>query len=442
MRETMKKGEITAFLSLVFLLMISFTGAMIESASIQVLKNYKRADMSLAIESLFAEYQSELLEEYDVFAMDGRAAGNMMNRLFYYGAAGIKNEVERSELLTDFSGRAFYEQAVRYMENKLGLDVVKKEEERLKLWKEQDRDSKEYQEEETSISGGLEDMLEESGENLPEEDNPLRAVTNLKSSGLLQVVVPNPEQLSNKAIQRENLASFRELNKGTGKMENSEVMNGKVLFQAYLQEHFKNMMDAEEGKVLSYEVEYLLGGHMSDRENLEYVVKKILSLRFVVNYGYLLTDEVKKGEAEVLALTLCSLLTVPGVTEVVKHAVLLAWAYGESIMDIRSLLEGKKVPFVKSTENWQLQLSKILTLGDDEAWQNGTDSENGMTYQDYLKGLLMLEQKECLSMRALDLIESNLQIKADECITYLEMKSDCVLRRGIHYEFLTSFGYQ
>ncbi|MFR1158521.1 MAG: hypothetical protein ACLSD7_05690 [Coprococcus phoceensis] len=66
----MQKGEITAFLSLVFLLILSFLGAMVESASIQVLKNYKRADTILAVESVFAEYQKQLLEQYDLFALD------------------------------------------------------------------------------------------------------------------------------------------------------------------------------------------------------------------------------------------------------------------------------------------------------------------------------------------------------------------------------------
>ena len=41
-----------------------------ESASIQMAKNYRRADMNRAIESVFAEYQKELLEEYEIFALD------------------------------------------------------------------------------------------------------------------------------------------------------------------------------------------------------------------------------------------------------------------------------------------------------------------------------------------------------------------------------------
>ena len=99
----MQKGEITAFLSLVFLLILSFLGAMVESASIQVLKNYKRADTILAVESVFAEYQKQLLEEYDLFALDagygeGRLdEGKILKRLEYYGAQENANQVEKSE---------------------------------------------------------------------------------------------------------------------------------------------------------------------------------------------------------------------------------------------------------------------------------------------------------------------------------------------------------
>lgn len=449
----MKKGEITAFLSLVFLLLISFTGAMIESASIQVLKNQKRADMSLAMESVFAEYQKEALEKYDLFLLDGGYGTEhfdyekIKERLAFYGANGMEQETAASELLTDNSGKAFYEQAIRYMENKLGVDYFKNQAEEEIQWNEQENDGKEYQKEETDMHGELDTMLEENGESLPEENNPIQFIAHLKESGVLQLVVPNPEQLSNQKLEKEKLASFRELQKGVGQFSLGE--NGKTFFShpqlffgAYLMEHFSNMTTGKESHTLAYEIEYLLAGKMSDRENLEEVVKKIMMLRFVVNYGYLLTDETKKGEAGVLALTLCSLLTVPGITEVVKHAVLMAWAYGESLMDLRVLLKGGKVPFVKHANNWQLQLSGLLTLGKEESWQDGAGTEEGMCYEDYLKGLLLLEKKEQLSMRAIDLIECQMQIAADHCVTRLEMESDCNLRRGIHYGFCTYFGYQ
>lgn len=68
-RQSKKKGEITAFLSLVFVLLLSFILAMMESAQIQTAKNRKRLDVDRAVYSLFGEYQKELLEEYDVLSL-------------------------------------------------------------------------------------------------------------------------------------------------------------------------------------------------------------------------------------------------------------------------------------------------------------------------------------------------------------------------------------
>ena len=41
----MKRGEMTAFISLVFVLLVGLIGAVIESASVQTAKNYRRADI-------------------------------------------------------------------------------------------------------------------------------------------------------------------------------------------------------------------------------------------------------------------------------------------------------------------------------------------------------------------------------------------------------------
>ena len=65
------RGEVTAYLSLVFILFITLVGGLMESASIQMAKNYRRADMNRAVECMFAEYQKELLDEYHIFALDG-----------------------------------------------------------------------------------------------------------------------------------------------------------------------------------------------------------------------------------------------------------------------------------------------------------------------------------------------------------------------------------
>ena len=126
----MKKGEITAFLSLIFVLMISFVTAILESASVQAEKNQARLDMDRAVYSVFGEYQKELLEEYGIFAVEGSyETGNfsekqLIDRMHYYGASGVWSEVEGIQFLTDQNGQAFREGAVKYMEDLYGISII------------------------------------------------------------------------------------------------------------------------------------------------------------------------------------------------------------------------------------------------------------------------------------------------------------------------------
>ena len=70
------------------------------------------------------------------------------------------------------------------------------------------------------------------------------------------------------------------------------------------------------------------------------------------------------------------------------------------------------------------------------------DAERGLSYEDYLKGLLLLESRENLSMRCLDLVECNLHLKTDQCMTKVEIKSVAHLRRGIQDSYTTVYGYR
>ena len=109
--KKMVKGEITVFLSLVFLLLLTLVGALLESASIQLAKNERRADAGRAVESVFAEYQKDLLERYGIFAIEGSyesgtmSEENILNRLSFYGAENIETEIAAIRYLTDQNGK-------------------------------------------------------------------------------------------------------------------------------------------------------------------------------------------------------------------------------------------------------------------------------------------------------------------------------------------------
>ena len=163
------------------------------------------------------------------------------------------------------------------------------------------------------------------------------------------------------------------------------------------------------------------------------------------------TDPEKKAEAEAAALTLCTVIGLPELAEGAAQGILLAWAYGEAIMDIRTLISGGKVPLVKNAEDWKLSLSGLMQLGsagENVAADSGKDMESGLAYREYLRMLLFLKSQDEVGMRTLDMVEQNLKIRygqtffrADACISRVEFHSTCNLRRGIMYDFPTYFGY-
>lgn len=462
------------YLSLVFILLMSFTGAMLESASLQNVKNYRRADMTRAVENLFAEYQKELWEVYGVFALEGSYETGTFNedllkeRLSYYGAGGIEQEIARIQLLTDQGASAFYEQVTAYMENKYGLDKVKKFVGQTDTWKAGQEAGKSYEMDEAKTEQELQGVLSEKEGELPEEENPLSHVAKLKRAPLLELIMPKGQAVSEKDISLNETVSHRKRTQGYGDFsdvaDNSGTMN-KLLFGEYVLEHFQMASDSEENQkengqsemygVLDYELEYILEGKASDRENLEAVAGKLLLARFVSDYAYIRADTQKKAEAEAVALALCTVIGMPEIAESAAQGVLLAWAYGEAIMDLRTLIGGGKVPLVKNGDDWKLSLSGLMKLGSDE--ETGTDisgsdeagnTEDGLSYREYLRMLLFLETPENLGMRTLDLIEQNLRNKygqtffqADACVSRIEFHSTCIMRRGITYDFPTYFGY-
>lgn len=431
------KGEITVFLSLLLVVLLTFIGAMVQSASIHITKSMKRADTKLALESVFAEYEGKLLDEYDVFAkLDGDET-KFSRRLWFYGAKDMEHKIQKIQFLTDNKGQAFYEQAIHSM----GGEVKKVEEITEIPWEEKEQ----------QVNLQLEELLSKTEATLPKEENPLEWIKHLRQSSLLTLVLQNPEKLSNRYVTLVELPSHRNLAQGTGGF--GEVSkNGvtqRALFTAYLAEHFPHYLKNKEENSLFYEAEYLLCGKESDRENLEAVFRKILTIRTGVNYAYLLTDQTKLAEAGGMAATLSVLLMIPEATELVKQALLFSWSCGESMLELRTLAEGKKIPIIKTAETWQLDLDSLLKVGTEEDASTslgdlGTSLEDkkGMGYEDFITMFFVAENTDNLCMRALDLMELKLGIRMDGCVTAVEIKSTVEMQRGIRDTFLSQYQYR
>lgn len=461
-KETVR-GQITVMMSLMILLLMIFAVAILESASIQTSKNIRRADIERAVESLFGEYQKELLETYDIFGLDGTyetgtySEEKVVGRLSVFGAVGGETQIEAVRFLSDDQGQEFADQICNYIEDRYGIDAVKalygKEEEA----REQEKNAQKYKQKEEANEQKMEELLvsektgEESGGSSEDKaENPLEILQKMKRKVLTEIVLPGERSISQKTVEGMPGVSGRKRREGKGSVPSRQENSGQKLYLlSYIPEHFANYIDAQDDRPLEYEQEYLIGGKSDDMSNLEVVLEKIRNLRLAPNYLYLQTDETKKAEAKVLAGIISTLFGNPELTDVVSQGVLMAWAYGESVMDLRTLMAGGKIPLTKTKETWKLSLSGLLKLGTKEDSGSSESGDSGLEYEDYMKLLLVMESKEQLQMRMLDLIEWNMRIRlecpffqADACITRIRTESICQLRRGITYRFSTYYAYQ
>lgn len=458
--KKMVRGELTVFLSFVFLLLLALVGAVLESASIQMLKNEKRADASMATESVFAEYQRDLLENYHIFALEESyesgevSEEHILNRLRYYGAENMDMDIAAIGYLTDENGQEFFRQAVEYQKKKTGFSMLESAIGNYSVWKEKEKLTEEYGKEDIKTSEEMDQVLQEEEETLASEQNPLELLKEMKSDLFFKLVLPEQFELSSGQINTRDVPSKRKIQEGYGTLfVKEEEAKDIIFFNLYAMEHFENarkkiMEEEKSGKGLVYEVEYLLEGKESDAANLEGVARKICNIRFGINYAYLLSSQEKQMEAEAMAGTLCALLISPEIVPLVKHALLLTWAYGEGMVDVKTLLDGGRVPLMKSDETWHLSLENLFSMKENGIQNEDAEQSEGENYERYLQMLLLAKQKNLVTMRALDIVEQDIRraygkeyFRADACVTGATFHMTCPMRRSITYQFTVGYQY-
>ena len=158
--------------------------------------------------------------------------------------------------------------------------------------------------------------------------------------------------------------------------------------------------------VLRGEIEYLIYGMRSDRENEDAVYATIYAERLANNMIALYCNHDVKTACD-LAAALASAATGGIVPQPVFFWIFLtAWAVAETFVDMNYLVNGGyKIPLIKTKDN--LILAKAPTDGA----LIGNYKETGffVTYEDYLLLLLLLKGDDKRIMRSADLIEYNMK---------------------------------
>lgn len=141
---------------------------------------------------------------------------------------------------------------------------------------------------------------------------------------------------------------------------------------------------------LDYEVEYLIAGKDSDKANLMGALERLLAVREGLNLLHILSDSQKRSEARKLAMEITGLASASPLILVTTFLVMSVWALGESLMDIRGLLAGKKTPIWKKKEDWKLELSALLSIGENKKVEDG-GGKRGLSYLSWLKSCYFSE---------------------------------------------------
>ena len=453
----MRKGYLTVFLSLSITLILSIILLTIEGARLRVVDLRTECVNDIGMNSVLGEFHRELLEQYDLLFVDmsyGSGAGKIANSEEHLRRYMQKNveptksilsgfykdflnmHVDRASireysLASDYSGSVMRSQALSYMENYTLEGKLAQILEHISILEGLGMDTRDLDAERESNQQVIESIelpMEEDEDGNEHEvplNNPADIVNSLRSSGVLNLVLDKSE-ISTTQVEVDRLASHRKLQQGIygENLKKPEVKADKLIFDEYLIKkcgYFGNVLGKSQ---LSYELEYILYGNDLDWENLEKVAKRIARWREVSNFIYLCADSEKQEQAKIMATALTAVALVPELEEPVTLAILFAWAYLESLVDVKILLHEGKIPIIKDDSTWKTPLLSILTPRAMLASVNGGGG-SGLSYIDYLRIMLYLEDKEDVNMRFMDIAEldirkteGNSQFRIDNCFDH------------------------
>ena len=468
-------GSISIYLALTFTVMLSLILVIIEGAREEAIRLKAECAVDLSLHSVFAEYNRELLEQYDLFfidtsyGLDHASIHRTEEHLKAYlddnftldQGAGILKDLmalyTEEAVITDYSlasdemGILIKRQAVSYMKDLFGAEYVSELKRQLETVEGEGLLTRDVTSERLSNQSAL-DSIEIPPKQVGEDewvevelDNPADAVN--AARGNLSLVIDPEKGLSSAAIDPANYISARIPNQGSGLAGREGIGGGdEMIFNEYLIKKCGCYTQPKEEGGLQYQLEYILAGESSDIENLKAVVNKLLLLRETANVIYLFSDGAKMAEAEALAIAVTAEIPVPGIEQLVKISLIFAWAYAESVYDVRTLLKGGKIPLVKNAETWHYSLSGMLSFGGDEGGE--IPDIEGVDYEGYLRMFLALENVEQKTMRAMDIIEmdvrkcpGNAYFRLDTCVDRIKAEIHTASNYGFSHEITRSFYY-
>lgn len=470
----MRRGNayLTVYMTLCLTVILSLCLTLIEGAR----KNGGAMEASCVADigmwSVLAEYHRELFDQYNLFAIDSsygtqeHGSHNTEAHLLKYLNKNLSmDEVFLSSflyrdfldlkvdgvkmtgmsILTDGNGAVFRRRAVEAAQDDVGIAMLEELQKWMDVVSVNGLDTDEIQNEKAEVDRRIQEYEyeDEEGEEQKGLENPTKVLEENRSKGILQITVEDPEELSRNTLNLSSLVSSRmkqgkvsQGNLSLPEMTWTGEATERFFFQEYLLRYMGRYGKEDDRDALHYQIEFLIAGKENDTENLRSVANRICTLREAANTVYLLSDDEKQAEVELLAILLSSVLAVPEIAPVFKAAIVLGWAYAESVYDVKSLLSGGKIPLIKDKDSWHYSLEAALS---GELWDSTAVGE-GLGYEDYLRIFMAFTDLDKLTGRAMDMVEADIRMTEknerfclDACYDWVEF--DIRMSSGFGYKY-------
>lgn len=486
MMQKKENAYLTVYLSLVFGIVLSLLLALIEGAAIGAARAQAELVADLGLNSIFAEYNREVLDQYELFFLDSSYGGEnggigkvethlskyleknmdpdkavgLFGGITYLKLTNPYLEISEVSYAGDNGGEVWKAQAVAYMKAVYGGDIIHSVKEHLEVVEKNEMHTRDIAAELKEQKKSFEKALIEK--EITEYDTQTsegtsygkvsKLVDKLIGGGLLKLVMPSGERMSDVAVNTKDYYSGRvhagRVNAGIGLHEGVQKADGLVdelIYGEYLMKMCGNYRDQKEDSLLKYQIEYILYGFSSDSSNLSACIATLFAVRSVGNLISIYSSSTMKNQAEATAKMICALLLSPELAPVLKEILIGIWAMAESVADVKNLLDGGKVPLIKKDNQWSLSLLGALT-GD---FEGSKKRDEGLSYQMYLRVLLGLMDKQTKVTRSLDIVEmdirqtkGNEQFRIDRCLDYMKVQFGFMDAQGHDFVFERMMCYE
>ena len=514
----MGRASITAYLSLSMVVILSFVLALLEAARFGNCRALIVRSADMAAEMTFSHYAVPMAERYGIFALDGGEAAcralfeesfklnvNPQLKKPFAAAADLADlQLTDAAHLQDDDWTPMLGQIRRFELFQLGEKGIAGITGRLQGTTDVDAgdvseqfsgelsaagQGAEAEEEAAKAAKAAAEAAGETEAELPEapvqEDfkDPRRGAAGWLRQGIMRLAVGDGK-LSAREISVADCSyqvpaekipkpgfdfmhysqAIHELETGeqAGKLQiTADRALASLLLDDYIQQQFKCYTDPAEKTdgqtALDYEVEYILFGRLTDRENLESTVNTLFFIRLPLNLTYLYVDGGKDGELSRAVAALAD-TALPAAGELIRLLLMLCWASCESVVDCYALLHGKKVPIFKDAGTWNLSIDQIgqLTGSGDGPGSFIKDGRRGLGYSRYLLMLLIARGTDKKLVRMSQLMEKNTRLEEGwtrfslgSCLTAAAFEGQADIRgrllsglSGARQPFTASYSYQ